>query len=114
MTYGHYRDPVWTNRESAVRTSAGSDAEASEAIVALALNDTDGEFLETFLTDRLRTDSSAHIRQVCLVGIGHLARRFRRRLRPDTLDAVRELLTDPMCGGYASDAMSDIQMFSMP
>jgi hypothetical protein len=108
-----YEEPPWCGRLLAIAAIETGGDDANGAVIALAMNDDDGPFVERYLNELIcKSDVSPSIKEVALIGLGHVARRFRRVFCHETQELLRSLLTDPRLGGVSSDALSDIRIFA--
>jgi hypothetical protein len=105
-----YDDPKPIQREAAeIAMTRGREEEAAEALIRVALHDSDGPWAESFCLRGLR-DQRDDVRRAAITGLGHIAR-LHHSIGNNTVRALEELRSDPVVGGTAEDSLSDISIF---
>ena len=105
-----YEDPQPIQREAAeMAMSRGREEEAAEALIRVALHDSDGPWAESFCLRGLR-DQRDDVRRAAITALGHIAR-LRHSIGNNAVRALEELRSDPVVGGTAEDSLSDIAIF---
>jgi hypothetical protein len=96
-----------------LRTFVGGDARAiSYALVAIALNDDDGAWIEEQCW-RMASHGDADVRGTAGLCLGHVARRF-GVVRPRSWQLVRQLCDDRSVDNRPCDALDDLRRFAGP
>jgi hypothetical protein len=106
-----FDEPTPISREQ-VEDALASDspASAAEALIRMALWETDPRWAEQKSLSALR-DTRKEVRMAALLAIGHLARLHRSLSLEIVVPAVRILLDDPECCGTAENVLEDIAIF---
>lgn len=106
-----YREPRPIDRKAVEEALSGRDADrAAESVIRMAMNDPDFEWAQRICL-RAVQDVRTEVVLAGLIGLGHLARRFRRLDLKTVLPAVRFRLKDKTFAGVAEDVLDDIGMF---
>jgi hypothetical protein len=99
------------DRAEVERLVASDDADVvCRAVVSASLHDSQGDWVER-LCLRLLSDPRDQVRGCALTSLGHLARVRGLRDRQQVVVTLTSLLGDPVVGGRAGDALSDIRIF---
>jgi hypothetical protein len=103
-------EPV--SRADAERAVSGPPVELARVVIAVALHDADRVWAETFC-GRLARHPDPGVRGNALLGLGHLARRFRvldaDRVQPLIEDGLAD--PDPWVCGQAEAAAGDAETY---
>jgi hypothetical protein len=93
--------------------SSADPNDVGEAILRLALHDSDGDWVTNHALSLLR-HSDSNVRVMAATALGHIARIHGRIDVDRVLPALRLLANDPATAGRAEDALDDIDMFVLP
>lgn len=105
-----YRSPEPKSKAESERIFVdGSPEEASEAIIAAALNYEDREWVESWII-RLTQHENPSTRSAAAISLGHLAR-LHGEVSDTAVEAIRSLLADELTAGSAGDGLDDVAMF---
>ncbi len=106
-----YKEPDQLNKELAeVELQSGDPYRIREALVALSLNEPDGEWAqEVCLTFAASSDAS--IRAIAATCLGHLARIHRALDLNKVVPVLKNMMQDAEIAGYVETALDDIKMF---
>lgn len=85
---------------------------STQSLLELTYNDPDGEWVERVVLEHLDTRYDVQLRGLAATCLGHLARIHGRITRHTVVPALRALLSDPVLGGRAQDALDDIGQFA--
>ncbi|NDZ79099.1 hypothetical protein G3I19_11340 [Streptomyces sp. SID10853] len=106
-----YQAPRSITAEEAAQTfQAGQPYEISEALVAAALHVADRVWVEQWLV-HFAGHPDPDVRRAAALALGHLAR-LHKKVSPQAISAVRNLLEDRQLGGAATDALEDVEIFT--
>lgn len=92
--------------------SGDSVSDAVEAVLSLALQDPDRDWLEELLISTIETSRDAQVRAIAVVSLGHVARIHRSVTRDRVVPVLNRLLDDPELGSRAANALEDIDIFA--
>jgi len=106
-----YVEPEPIDREVAEVVLQGSDsAKICHTLVSVALHDPDWRWVQEHCL-RLLAAADPELRRIAATCLGHLAR-IHGELDLDRVEPrLHELRNDPEVGGYAENALDDIQQF---
>jgi hypothetical protein len=88
------------------------DPPANPALLELTYDDPDGDWVEPILLEHLAPKHDVRLRLLATTCLGHLARIHGKITRRTVVPALRALLSDPVVGGTAQDALDDIDQFA--
>lgn len=98
-------------RRRTLKALRGSMAQASDAMLAIALHGEDRTWIESVILTQLSPKVDEELQGLALTCAGHVARRFGSVGR-ELLDAVSRYRTHPHLSGRAEDAWDDIVQFA--
>lgn len=105
-------DEVMTVRSEKLEDLSGGDvSRATRALLYLTYEDPDRHWLETLLLDKSREDNDPQLRSLAVTCMGHLGR-MRGAIGRRVVSRLEDLLSDPVLGGIAEDALGDIRHFA--
>jgi hypothetical protein len=102
-------EPI-TRDEVSIRLASNNADLAAEAIIRMALWESEWEWAERVCLLALKNDKPK-VKVAALTAIGHVARRFRTLHLDVVLPAINELHNDTRYKGAADDALDDIAVF---
>ena len=111
-----YEEPAFRSREATLATiRAGTLDEVRDAIIGASLNASDPTWVEAMCLDVARTRDDCGIQGAAVLGLAHLARRFRHLDDCTAAEAVLLQLRDvPDLAGRANDGRDDFATFLAP
>lgn len=86
--------------------------EATEALLSIAYNDPDREWVERVITGCLDAKYDIQIRALAITCLGHVARIHRRIDANLVLPVLESLLQERELAGIVEDALADINQFA--
>ncbi|MBB5807920.1 hypothetical protein F4560_007688 [Saccharothrix ecbatanensis] len=90
----------------------GDPQVANQALLELTYDDPDGDWVEPILLEHLAPKYDVRLRLLATTCLGHLARIHGKITRGTVVPTLRTLLSDPVVGGTAQDALDDIDQFA--
>jgi hypothetical protein len=90
--------------------ASGDGRQIGRALLRLALHGPDWRLAEARALQHL-THPDIWVRRNAATALGHVARLSRDLDVASVVPALKALLSDPEVGGYAEDALSDIEVF---
>lgn len=106
-----YEEPAPMPRDAAERALHSPDpAEACDALLAIALHDSDWRWVQDQCLRSLRHPDE-QVRALAVTCLGHVARIHRRLDLDRVLPVLAELQTDPALTGRVEDALDDFDVF---
>ncbi|MCW2291946.1 hypothetical protein M2262_001996 [Pseudomonas sp. BIGb0408] len=107
----NYQDPQPYNKRALEKAFASRDVKSiCEALVSVALNDSDWRWAQNKCLEFLRNEIP-DVRGLAATCLGHIARIHRQLDKEKVLIALREHLDDNIISGQIADALDDIDMF---
>ncbi|WP_422753328.1 hypothetical protein [Micromonospora sp. WMMD708] len=104
-------DERW--RSSLLKIIYGYDVrEATDALLALSLDEPDREWIEEVLLRLLDAPVDRQVRELAVTCLGHVAR-LHRTISPRVVTRLRELAEDPELRLRVPNALSDIRVFAL-
>jgi hypothetical protein len=107
-----FENPEPVAREQAISALSGHPSALPRIMVAVALNDPDGEWIERFCW-RAAEHPDPAVRSLAGLCLGHVARRF-GSVQPESWVVVRRLCDDPSTDGRPLDGLDDMRQFAGP
>lgn len=104
-------DESW-RAEMLAAIRSGDIQVATTALLGLTYDDPDGEWVEPILLEHLAPQYDIQLRRLATTCLGHLARIHGKITRSTVVPTLRTLLSDPVLGGTAEDALGDINWFA--
>ncbi|MFF0255980.1 hypothetical protein ACFYPW_26185 [Micromonospora zamorensis] len=112
MTDNLDRDEGERWRSSLVQLIYGDDVgEATDALLALSLDEPDREWIEDVLLRLLDAPVDRQVRELAVTCIGHVAR-LHHAISQKTIARLHELTDDPELRLRVPNALSDISVFA--
>ena len=91
--------------------SSPATERAAAAVISVGLHEPDWRWAEQVCLDVLK-DARQEVRAAGVTSLGHIARVHGQITLPVVIRALESLLTDPLLGGIAEDALEDIRLFA--
>jgi hypothetical protein len=108
---GRHVNIDWISRLSALEQICSRD-KAGAAILAIAINDHSAIFAEGFLLGVICTTSDSELKRAAILALGHSARVRHAIICPEAINILTSLISSPVHGGAAEDAIEDIVTFT--
>ncbi|MER5262288.1 hypothetical protein ABTZ99_09435 [Actinosynnema sp. NPDC002837] len=104
-------DEPW-RAEMLTAIGSGDPQLANPALLELTYDDPDGDWVEPILLEHLSPQYDIRLRLLAATCLGHLARIHGKITRSTVVPTLHALLSDPVLGGTAEDALGDINWFA--
>ncbi|WP_173140066.1 hypothetical protein [Kibdelosporangium persicum] len=102
-------DLAWRSRMlDALRS--GDVESATDALLSLTYDGPDSDWMQDVLLDCLRPNVDTQVRALAVTCFGHVAR-LAGKVRLDVVEVLHVLVSDPVLGGRAEDALDDVASF---
>ena len=103
-------DPIAMARaEAQAALESGDPHVIAETIVSIAFHDPDAAWVEQTCR-QMASHDDANVRCLAMTCLGHVAR-IHHHLDAESLALLQRLIDDPVVGGYAQNALGDVEMF---
>lgn len=106
----HSIEPI-SRSEAEDKFQNGTKEDVRETLLSVTFHDPNREWVEGYCVQLLNSEDE-NTRAIAITCLGHLARIHGELDTNLVIPILTSLLSDPFLGGYASDALDDIKIFS--